>query len=96
MCQPSAGSTALASAPPPALRDPQRCAAAAGKPGGTWGWLGLRQADSVPQQPVGVGDSWDASGKPKRATPVLTAAASPAVMPERWHPEPPDIHTQPC
>lgn len=92
MCQPLAGSAALASAPSPAPREPQS-SAAAGKPGGARGCPGLRQAGSAPQQPVG--DSWDASGKPKRATPALTAAASPVLVPERCQPEPPGTHPQP-
>lgn len=87
MCQPSAGSGALA------LREP-RYSAAAGKTRDAQGWLGLRQAGSMPQQPVG--DNWDASGKPKHATPVLTAAASLALMPERYQPQPPGSHSQPC
>lgn len=93
MCQPSAGSTALAPAPLPAPREPQR-SAAAGKPRGTRGWPGLRQEGSMPQQ--SMGDSWDASGEPRRATPALTAAASPALVPERCQPEPPSTHPQPC
>lgn len=89
MCQPLAGSGALALA----LREPWY-SAAAGKPGDARGWLGLRQAGSMPQQPVG--DNWDALGKPKHAAPALTAAASPAFVPERCQSKPPGTHSQPC
>lgn len=41
------------------------------------------------------GDSWDASGKPKRATAALTAAASPALLPGGCQREPPGTHTEP-
>lgn len=40
------------------------------------------------------GDSWDASGKPKRAAAALTAAGSPALVPEGCQPGCPGTRTE--